>query len=77
MSRTEIVRFTMLHIIVCCHKLQASKYNDFGDSNKARSSLMCSGVLVFVGAVAGLTVIVLFIVLENSSSNDANSEDNY
>ena len=55
----EIVRFTMLHII---DKLQASKYNDFGDSNKARRSLLPSGVLVFVGAVAGFIVLVLVIV---------------
>ena len=61
-------------MIVCLHKLQASKYHDFGDSNKAHSLLVDSGVLVFFGAVAGFTVIVLSIVLRILSSSDASSE---
>ena len=59
---------------VFLHKLQASKYHEFGDRDKACSSLVGSGVLVFVGVLAGLTVLVLSIVLETSPSNDTSSE---
>ena len=60
----------LYNMIVCLCKLQASNYHEFGDSNKACHSTVCSEVLVFVGVLAGLTVLVLFIVLETSPSNE-------
>ena len=38
----------LYNMIVCLRKLQASNYHEFGDSNKACHSTVCSEVLVFV-----------------------------